>query len=102
MLYVCVRGVMDVVFSVCIVTRGAVDARVWKVCVFRYADVVCLGCCCLPTPLTLVCGGEPDHPVSGPPASLSLHLASSSIIPAGSVHKSRGDNVMRMWMQLKR
>ena len=30
MLYVCVRGVMDVVFFVCIVTRGAVGARVWK------------------------------------------------------------------------
>ena len=28
---VCVRGVMDVVFSVCIVTRGAVGARVWEV-----------------------------------------------------------------------
>ena len=25
-----VRGVMDVVFSVCIVTRGAVGARVWE------------------------------------------------------------------------
>ena len=31
MLYVCVRGGMDVVFSVCIVTRGAVGARVWEV-----------------------------------------------------------------------
>ena len=31
MLYVCVRGVMGVVFSVCIVTRGAVGARVWEV-----------------------------------------------------------------------
>ena len=31
MLYVCVRGVMDVVFSVCIVTRGAVCACVWEV-----------------------------------------------------------------------
>ena len=31
MLYVCVRGVMDVVFSVFIVTRGAVDARVCEV-----------------------------------------------------------------------
>ena len=31
MLYVCVRGVMDVVFSVCIVRRGAVGARVWDV-----------------------------------------------------------------------
>ena len=31
MLYVCVRDVMDVVFSVCIVTCGSVGARVWKV-----------------------------------------------------------------------
>ena len=31
MLYVCVSGVMDVVFSVCIVTRGAVGGRVLEV-----------------------------------------------------------------------
>ena len=31
MLYVCVRGVMDIVFSTCIVTRVAVSARVWKI-----------------------------------------------------------------------
>ena len=31
MLYVCVRGVMDVVFSVCIVTHGVVGAHVWEV-----------------------------------------------------------------------
>ena len=31
MLYVCVRGVMDVVFFVCIVMCGAVGARVWEV-----------------------------------------------------------------------
>ena len=31
MLYVSVRGVMDVVFSVCSVMRGAVGARVWEV-----------------------------------------------------------------------
>ena len=31
MLYVCVRGVMDVVFSVGIVTRGAVGDRVLEV-----------------------------------------------------------------------
>ena len=31
MLHVCVRDVMDVVFSVCIVTRGAVGARVGEV-----------------------------------------------------------------------
>ena len=29
MLHVCEGGVMDVVFSVCIVTRGAVDTSVW-------------------------------------------------------------------------
>ena len=31
MLYHCVRDVMDVVFSVCIGTRGAVGAHVWEV-----------------------------------------------------------------------
>ena len=31
MLYVCARGVIDVVFSVCIVTRVAIGARVWGV-----------------------------------------------------------------------
>ena len=31
MLYVCVRDVTDVVFSVCIVRRGAVGARIWEV-----------------------------------------------------------------------
>ena len=58
-----------------------------------------IGCFCLPTPLTLVCGGESAF---DPPISLSLHLASTSITPAGSVHKSRGDSVVRMWVQLKR
>ena len=41
--YVCVRSVMDVVFSVCIVTRGAVGTRVWELRVFRHVDV-CLSC----------------------------------------------------------
>ena len=31
MLYVCVRGVTDVVVSVCIVSCGAVGACVWEV-----------------------------------------------------------------------
>ena len=31
MLYVCVRCVIDFMFSFCIVTRGAVGARVWDV-----------------------------------------------------------------------
>ena len=45
MLCVCVGDVMDVVFSVCIVTRGAVGASVWEVCVCRHADVGCLCLC---------------------------------------------------------
>ena len=47
MLYVCVKGVIDVVFSVCIVTRGAVGAHVWEVLVFRHAEVVCLRLVCI-------------------------------------------------------
>ena len=58
--------------------------------------------CCLSTPMTLASGGESDVPGCGPPASFSVHLASSAVTPAGSVHKSRGDNVVRMWVQLKR
>ena len=46
--------------------------------------------------------GESDHSDFGTPASLSLHLASNSITPAVSVHKSMGDSVVRMWVQLKR
>ena len=42
---------------------------------------------------------ESDHPAFGPPASLSLHMAST---PAGHVHNSRGDSVVHMWMQLIR
>ena len=40
--------------------------------------------------------------VEGPPASFSIHLASSAVTQAWSVHKSRGDNVVHMWVQLKR
>ena len=38
---------MDVVFSVCIVRRGAVGARIWGVGVFHHADVVCLCLVCI-------------------------------------------------------
>ena len=41
--------------------------------------------------------GESDHPTFGSPASLSLHLASIYITPVGSVHKSTGDSVVRMF-----
>ena len=40
-------------------------------------------------------GGESDVPACGPPASFSVHLASSAVTPAGSGHKSMGDNVVR-------
>ena len=40
MVYVCDGDVMDVVFSVCIVMRGAIGARVWEV----YAVCLCLVC----------------------------------------------------------
>ena len=33
---------------------------------------------------------------------LSIPLVSSTVTSAGSVHKSRGDNVVRVWVQLKR
>ena len=41
MLCVCVGNVMDVVFSVCIVRRGAVGARV------HHADDICLCLVCI-------------------------------------------------------
>ena len=45
--------------------------------------------------MTLASGGESDVPACGPPAS-------SAVSPEGSVHNSRGDNVVHMWVQLKR
>ena len=48
---------------------------------------------------------ESDVLACGPPASFSVtsvHLASSAVIPAGSVHKSRSDNVVRMWVKPRR
>ena len=44
MLCVCVGDVMDVVFSVCIVRGGAVDARVWEVCFVMHMLYVCVLC----------------------------------------------------------
>ena len=40
--YVRVRGVMDVMFSVCIVTCGAVGARVWYQCFVMQMFVSCM------------------------------------------------------------
>ena len=47
MLYICVKGEMNVVFSACIVTRGAVGVRVWEVCVIRHVDAVCFCLVCI-------------------------------------------------------
>ena len=44
---------------------------------------------------------ESDLPACGPPASFSVHLASSTFTPAEALHKSRGDTVVLKWMQLK-
>ena len=56
-----------------------------------------LRCCCVPTPMTLANGGgESNLPNCGPPASFSVHPANSVLTPAGSVHKSRGHNVVHM------
>ena len=52
--------------------------------------------------MTLASGGESDVLACGPPVSFSVHLARSTVTKAGSVHKSRGDNVVRMRVQLKR
>ena len=58
-------------------------------------------CCCLPTPTTLASGGIRCSRFWST-SQLIYPLAISSIIPAGSVHKSRGDSVVRMWVKLKR
>ena len=57
MLCVCVGDVMDVVFSVCIVRRGAVGARVCKrLFCFVQAKTLCrYGCMYFLAALVLVC-----------------------------------------------
>ena len=49
--------------------------------------------------MTLASGGSPMFPIVDPQP---VYLASSAVTPAGSVHKSRGDNGVRMWVQLKK
>ena len=52
-------------------------------------------CCSLPTPMTLASGGvSPIFP-------LVVHQPAFPVTLAGFVHKSRGDNVVRMWLQLR-
>ena len=58
MVYVCVR---DVVFYVCIVTRGTVGVGVWEVCVFRHADVLNAAFCITCSLVMLVEDERGDH-----------------------------------------
>ena len=46
-MYICVKDMIYVMFSVCIVRRGAVDARVCEVLVFRHGYVVCVCVVCI-------------------------------------------------------
>ena len=46
--------------------------------------------------------GESNLATSGPPASFTVHLAISAVSLVGSLHKSRGDNMVCIWMQLMR
>ena len=60
-------------------------------CYYLFYLTGCLYCCVVSTHSLDPClWGESDHPAFGPPASISLHLASNSITPAGFVYKSRG------------
>ena len=43
--------------------------------------------------MTLASARESDLPTCGPPASFSIHLASNAVTLAGSVHKSKDDNM---------
>ena len=52
-------------------------------------------CCCPPTRMTPAREGSPIF-------SFSAYLARSAVTKAVSVHKFRGDTVVRMWVQLKR
>ena len=58
---------------------------------------------CLPTPYILANGGGgPTLPLVVHQPASPVHLACSAFAPAGSVYKSSGDNVVHMWLQLKR
>ena len=49
--------------------------------------------------MTLASGGwQSDLPTCGPLASFPIYLVSSAFTPARPVHKSRGDNVVCMWI----
>ena len=68
-----------------------------KTCVASSSNITC--CCCLPTPMTLANGGSAMFPlVVHQPAYPSIWPAVQS--PRRGL--SMGDNMVRMWVQLKR
>ena len=91
MLYVCVRDVMDVVFSVCIVTRGTVGACMGSVSVSS-CRCLCLVCILWQFSM-LVEDARGDHMEVFP---FVIHL-DSVVRP-----QTRGDNMVCMWVMLKR
>ena len=63
MVYVCARGVMDIVFSVCIMTRRTACARAYECFVMQmlYVCILCASCdssqCCIVHDLQIVNAG---------------------------------------------
>ena len=108
-----IRLLMSQVHAMSYVWFSAISSMACAPCLKAFTSAYYVQClpvatadCCLPTPMTLASGGGGlvggGSPPCGPPASFSVHLASSAVTPAGSVHKSRDDNVVSMWVQLKR
>ena len=72
MLYVCVRGVMDVVFSVCIGMPGAMLMYGNYECLFHHADGVCLCPVCILCQFSMLYSACLLMPVSDSTNSSSL------------------------------
>ena len=70
-------------------------AKHWSIRIFF------VSCCCLPTPMTLASGGVRCSRLWST-SQLLRPSGQQCSHSGGSVHKSRGDNVVRMWVQLKR
>ena len=93
-------GPCELLFLLCFIAHWT-----WVVVSVMLCPCNVLCCCVVVYPLpwpSLVGGVRCSRLVVHQPASPSICLSSSAVTPAGFVHKSRGDNVVRMWEQLKR
>ena len=96
-----IRNISSTSLLSVIIIRNISSASLLSVIIIWNISSASRRCCCLPTPMTLASGGSPMFPlVVHQPASPSIWPAVQSL--RRGVHKSRGDNVVRMWMQLKR